>query len=134
MNAALVLQVQPETLTLLTSGDQVHTGVKVSFFGGLTIDRLADPDYTVDQVTLVASPPDLLATKLEVLLQRAERQDYLDVATLLDSGLALSDGLAAERCMAQGFRSVSASRLWCTSPMVTWPNWATAKSGGWSRP
>ena len=95
MNAALVLQDQPETLTLLTSGDKVQTGVKVSFFGGLTIGRVADPDYTLDQVALVASPPDLLATKLKVLLQRAERKDYLDVATLLNSGLALSDGLAA---------------------------------------
>jgi hypothetical protein len=95
MNTALVLQDQPEILTLLTSGDQVQTGVKVSLFGGLTIGRVADPDYTHDQVALVASPPDLLATKLKVLLQGAERQDYLDVATLLNSGLALSDGLAA---------------------------------------
>jgi hypothetical protein len=99
MNAALVLQDQPETLTLLTSGDKVQTGVKVSFFGGLTIGRVADPDYTLDQVALVASPPDLLATKLKVLLQRAERKDYLDVATLLNSGLALSDGLAAAQAL-----------------------------------
>lgn len=99
MNAALVLQDQPETLTLLTCGDKVQTGVKVSFFGGLTIGRVADPDYTLDQVALVASPPDLLATKLKVLLQRAERKDYLDVATLLNSGLALSDGLAAAQAL-----------------------------------
>ena len=99
MNAALVLQDQPETLTLLISGDQVQTGVKVSFFGGLTIGRVADPDYTLDQVALVASPPDLLATKLKVLPQRAERKDLLDVATLLNSGLALSDGLAAAQAL-----------------------------------
>ena len=99
MNTALALQDQPETLTLLTSGDQVQTGVKVSFFGGLTIGRVAEPDYTLDRVALVASPPDLLATKLKVLLQRAERKDYLDVATLLDSGLALSDGLAAAQAL-----------------------------------
>ncbi len=99
MNTALALQDQPETLTLLTSGDQVQTGVKVSFFGGLTIGRVAEPDYTLDRVALVASPPDLLATKLKVLLQRAERKEYLDVATLLDSGLALSDGLAAAQAL-----------------------------------
>jgi hypothetical protein len=99
MNTALALQDQPETLTLLTSGDQVQTGVKVSFFGGLTIGRVAEPDYTLDRVALVASPPDLLATKLKVLLQRAERKDYLDVAILLDSGLALSDGLAAAQAL-----------------------------------
>jgi hypothetical protein len=104
MNAALVLQDQPEILTLLTSGDQGQTGVKVSFFGGMTIGRVADPDYTLDQVALVASPPDLLATKLKLLPQRAERKDYLDkdyldVATLLNSGLALSDGLAAAQAL-----------------------------------
>jgi hypothetical protein len=103
MNAALVLQDQPETLTLLTSGDKVQTGEKVSFFGSLTIGRLDDLDYTLDRVALVASPPDLLATKLKVLLQRAERMDYQDVATLLDSGLALSDGLAAQALYGSGF-------------------------------
>jgi hypothetical protein len=99
MNAALVLQDQPETLTLLTSGDKVQTGEKMSFFGSLTIGRLADLDYTLDRVALVASPPDLLATKLKVLLQRAERKDYLDVATMLNSGLALSDGLASAQAL-----------------------------------
>ncbi len=64
----------------------MQTGVKVSFFGGLTIGR-------------VASPHDLLATKLKVLLQRAERKDDQDVATLLASGLALSDGLAAAQAL-----------------------------------
>ncbi|MFN9621457.1 MAG: hypothetical protein ACK587_01255, partial [Cyanobacteriota bacterium] len=51
---------------LLTSADQAQTGVKVSFFGGLTIGRVADPDYTLDRVALLASPHDLLATKLKV--------------------------------------------------------------------
>ncbi len=70
-----------------------------SFFGGLTIGRVSDPDYTLDRVALVASPHDLLATKIKVLLQRAERKDYQDVVTLLDSGLALSDGLAAAQAL-----------------------------------
>jgi len=30
-----------------------------------------------------------------VLLQRAESKEYIDVATLLESGLGLADGLAA---------------------------------------
>jgi hypothetical protein len=99
MNTALVLQDQPETLTILAFADQAQTGVKVSFFGGLTIGRVADPDYTLDRVALLASPHDLLATKLKVLLQRAERKDYQDVATLLAAGLALSDGLAAAQAL-----------------------------------
>ena len=63
MNTALVLQDQPETLTPLTSAHQAQTGVKVSFFGGLMIGRVADPDDTLDRVALLASPHDLLATK-----------------------------------------------------------------------
>ncbi|MFM8524202.1 MAG: nucleotidyl transferase AbiEii/AbiGii toxin family protein [Cyanobacteriota bacterium] len=92
--SARVLQDQPETLTMLTSGALID-GVKVSFFGGLAIGRVADPEITGDGVARVASPLDLLATKLKVLLQRAESKDYIDVATLLESGLGLADGLAA---------------------------------------
>jgi hypothetical protein len=89
-----VLQDQPETLTLLTP-DTADVGVKVSFFGGLTIGRVADPEISDDGIALVASPLDLLATKLKVLLQRAEKKDYLDVATLLEANLPLAEGLAA---------------------------------------
>jgi hypothetical protein len=60
---------------------------------------VADPDDTLDRLALLASPHDLLATKLKVLLQRAERKDDQDVATLLASGLALSDGLTAAQAL-----------------------------------
>jgi hypothetical protein len=92
--AAQVLQDQPETLTLLASFG-IDVGVKVSFFGGLTFGRVADPEISDDGIVQVASPLDLLATKLKVLLQRAEGKDYLDVATLLAAGLGLADGLSA---------------------------------------
>ena len=48
---------------------------------------------------MLASPLDLLATKLKVLLQRAERKDYDDVAVLLASGLTLTEGLGAARAL-----------------------------------
>ena len=48
---------------------------------------------------MVASPLDLLATKLKVLLQRAEKKDYADVARILDAGIRLEDGLAASRAL-----------------------------------
>jgi len=64
----------------------------VLFFAGLTIGRVADPDDSLERVALVASPHDLLATKLQVLPQRAERKNDQDVANLLASGLALSAG------------------------------------------
>lgn len=58
-----------------------------------------DPEISNDGVAQVASPLDLLATKLKVLLQRAERKDDLDVATLLEAGLSLADGLAAANAL-----------------------------------
>lgn len=49
---------------------------------GLAIGRVSDPEINNDGVAQVAAPVDLLSAKLKVLLQRAERKDYLDVATL----------------------------------------------------
>jgi hypothetical protein len=94
-----VLQDQPGTFTVLSAGDAVRQGgVKVSFFGGLTIGRVAEPEPSSDGVAGLASPLDLLATKLKVL-QRAERKDYDDVAVLLASGLTLTEGLGAARAL-----------------------------------
>ena len=97
--SAQVLQDQPNTLTVLTPASDNTQSVKVSFFGGLTMGRVANPQRTSDGVALVASPLDLLATKLKVLLQRAERKDYEDVAILLRFGLSLPEGLGAARAL-----------------------------------
>jgi hypothetical protein len=86
------LQVEPNTLTVLHRGR--HGPVKVSFFGGLTFGRIQQPEETVDGVMRVAGLPDLFATKLNTIYQRAEARDYLDVHALLGSGLTLEDGLA----------------------------------------
>lgn len=97
---ATVLQDQPDAFTVLTAAEpETAHGVKISFFGGLALGRVGEPDLTGDGVAWVASPLDLLATKLNVLLQRAERKDYLDVAELLDSSLTLARGLAAARAL-----------------------------------
>ena len=73
-----ILQTQPDTLTVLTAGDD-DDRVKISFFGGLGFGRLKDPQQTPDGVLQVASTQDLLAHKLKTLLQRVEIKDYLDV-------------------------------------------------------
>lgn len=99
LQQAEVLQDQPESLTVLSASCAGQPAVKVSFFGDLRFGRVADPACTADGVALVASPLDLLATKLKVLLQRAERKDYDDVAVLLGSGLQLADGLGAARAL-----------------------------------
>jgi hypothetical protein len=45
----------------------------------------------------VASLEDLLAHKLKVILQCAEKRDYKDIAALLRAGVPLERGLAAAR-------------------------------------
>jgi len=100
LDRATVLQDQPDTLTVLSAGNRDgQDGVKLSLFGGLSIGRVAEPQLSSDGVALVAAPLDLLATKLKVLLQRAERKDYEDVAVLLASGLTLAEGLGAARAL-----------------------------------
>lgn len=93
-----VLQDSPNTLTLLAQeSESVRQPVKVSFFGGIDFGRVGEPEITQDSVIAVASLLDLLATKLKVILQRAESKDYLDIAAIIQSGPELSAGLAAAR-------------------------------------
>ena len=86
-----VLQQSPDTLVILTKG------VKLSFFCGLKFGRVGEPLVTNDGVMQVASLDDLMAHKLKVILQRAEKKDYLDIAAMLAAGVALDRGLAAAR-------------------------------------
>jgi hypothetical protein len=80
------MQEQSQTLTVITTGaPEEAAGVKLSWFGGLTMGRTADPEPSSNGVALVASPLDLLATKLKVMLQR--------------TGLPLTQGLAAARAL-----------------------------------
>ena len=72
-------------------------GVKVSFFGAIAFGRVGEPDFTDDGVLLVASFDDLMATKVKVVLQRAEAKDYSDVAAMVNAGVSLSRGLASAR-------------------------------------
>lgn len=90
-----MLQDQPETLTGLSPAPEHENAIKVSFFRELAIGRVGISQISADGVALVASSLDLLATKLKVLLQRAERKDYQDVAALLGSGLSLAECLGA---------------------------------------
>lgn len=69
--------------------------VKVSFFGGLGLKRVGDPEPTGDGGVLIASLLDLGATKVKVVQDRAETKDYLDLHRLLDEGLDLGQALGA---------------------------------------
>lgn len=96
LGRATVLQDQRNALTVLVAdGDSADTHVKVSFFGAIGFGRVGIPDRTEDGVLQVASLDDLMATKLKVILQRAEAKDYRDIAELLKAGVSLPAGLAA---------------------------------------
>jgi len=104
LNGAEVLQTQRDTLTVFvsTESNESHR-VKISFFGGFTFGRLADPERTPDGNLEVASLQDLLAHKLKVLLQRVEMKDYLDIDALLQNGMDLAQGCAGARAMFAAF-------------------------------
>lgn len=86
------LQSEPNTLTVV-----VHESapVKLSFFGGLPLRRVAKPDRAADNGVQVASLLDLAATKMAVIQDRAERKDYLDIHAMLDAGVKLEQALGA---------------------------------------
>ncbi len=87
-----VLQEEVDTLTVLTSR------VKLSFFG-VGVASLAPPELTDDGVLLIASPVDLLAHKLKVILQRIEAKDYEDIDALLMYGVSLHAGLTGAQTL-----------------------------------
>ena len=92
-----VIQDTPNTLTLLV--EREGGTVKVSFFTDLVPKRLrgrvGDPEFTDDRILLVASMDDLFATKVKVVLDRAEAKDYHDITALLRSGASLERALGA---------------------------------------
>ena len=100
MREATVLQDSANALSVLvTSGDVPTTHVKVSFFGTIEFGRVGVPDMTEDRVLNVASLADLMATKLKVVLQRAEAKDYRDIAAMIRADISLAQGLADARTL-----------------------------------
>jgi len=94
------LQDHGNTWVVLVPCDDATLGqVKVSFFGTIAFGRVGEPDFTDDGVLQVASFDDLMATKVKVVLQRAEAKDYRDVAAMINAGVSLSRGLASARLL-----------------------------------
>lgn len=92
LEAAEMSQFEPNTLTAI-----VDRGgpVKVSFFGGLSLNRVQDPDVTEANGIRVASLLDVAATKLATIQQRAQARDYQDIAAIMSAGISLADAVAA---------------------------------------
>ena len=73
--------------------------VSVSFFGGLGLARVSNPDTANDNGVQVASLLDVAGCKMAVVQRRAEAKDYLDIAALLENGISLPKALAAAKAI-----------------------------------
>jgi len=87
--------IQEDENTLVVIVQMASGPVKVSFFGNMNIGKINSPLQTTDSILLVASPDDLLATKLKAILDRAEAKDYQDIAAILSAGFSLEKALGA---------------------------------------
>jgi hypothetical protein len=100
MARATTLQDRGHTwVVLVRPDDSSAQHVKLSFFGTIGFGRVGEPERTDDGVLQVASLDDLMATKVKVVLQRAEAKDYRDVAAMLGASVSLSRGLASARLL-----------------------------------
>jgi len=92
MQGSEVSQSESNTLTVIVQRDGP---VKVSFFGGLNLNRVQDPDVAPDNEIQVASMLDVAATKLATIQQRAQARDYEDLAAIVGAGISLAEALGA---------------------------------------
>ena len=94
---AQVLQASKNTLTMAYPVDKDH--VKISMFGGIDFGRVGTPLIANGNELPVASLDDLMSTKLKVILQRAEKKDYMDIAEMIRSGVSLEKGIGSACAM-----------------------------------
>ncbi len=108
-----VIQAAENTLTVL------HRGVKLSFFGGLTL-HVVQPPNLLGRCP-VAALEDLAACKLAALVNRVEVKDYQDIAALLRHGIGLPRMLGCANAVYRGEFPVTAclkSLAWFESPAL----------------
>jgi hypothetical protein len=99
MQGAEVSQSEANTLTVIVHRDGP---VKISFLGGLNLNRVQDPDVTPDNEIQVASKLDVAATKLATIQQRAQARDYEDLAAIVGAGISLGEALGGAAAAAYG--------------------------------
>ena len=93
LREATVVQRDEDTLTCIVDRDGP---VRVSFFGGLGLNRVESPQTASGAGIPVASLLDLGATKAQVVQSRAFSKDYVDLDALTQSGgLSLASMLGA---------------------------------------
>jgi hypothetical protein len=94
-------RLQSSPNTLVAQVDR-NGPVKLSFFGGLSLRRVYDPEPVEGNGLLIASLLDLAATKVKVVQDRAEAKDYIDLSRLLEEGVELSQALGAAQAVYGG--------------------------------
>jgi hypothetical protein len=98
-----IIQQENDSLSLMLHRDGP---VKLSFFGGLNMGRVAMPSQTNDGILRVASLLDLFGCKLAVMLKRPEKKDYMDIAALIRNGQSLAEGLATAKALYPRFSPI----------------------------
>lgn len=93
---AVIAQIGENTLACTV---ERQGGVQVSFFGGLALRRIHEPDTCPGNGVRVASLLDLAGCKVGVVQQRAQAKDYLDLAGIMRAGVDLATALAAGRAV-----------------------------------
>lgn len=93
------VRLQSSTNTLVSIVERPEGGTKVSFFGGLPLRRVRDPEPAASNGLPIASLLDLAATKVKVVQDRAEAKDYLDIFRILEEGIDLPIALAAAQAV-----------------------------------
>jgi Nucleotidyl transferase AbiEii toxin, Type IV TA system len=96
LKGAVVVQASENTLVCTV---ERQGRVQVSFFGGLNLKRIDEPEISSGNRLRVASLLDLAGCKVAVVQQRAAAKDYFDLAALMRAGVSLPTALAAGRAV-----------------------------------
>jgi len=93
---AVVGQLADNTLTCIV---ERQGRVQISFFGGLDLQRVHDPNTSAGNGVRVASLVDLAGCKAGTVQQRAVAKDYADIAAIIKAVVNLQATLAAVRAV-----------------------------------
>ena len=92
LHGSQMIDFKENTLSCVVDRDEP---VHVSLFGGLDLNRVANPWTAEDNGIKIASLVDLAGTKAAVVMKRATWKDYVDLHALMQSGVRLEEALAA---------------------------------------
>jgi len=90
LREAVIIQTADNTISFSLTRPGWSQPVKFSFFGGLSMGRVSDPDQASNGVQ-IASLLDLAGHKLKVLFARAEKKDLLDLDAIFQNGVSVND-------------------------------------------